>query len=1060
MGLLTAIVALAYGGLGWLALTITAPLSYAAPLYPPAGLALAVAMVHGRRALPGVWLGAFAVNVWLGWQGGLPEPQRLIAPLLIGGGAALQAGVGAELVRRLVSQPVLLNEPRDILRFSLVGALLADLCSPTVATTVLFATGSLGWNQAASNWLTWWVGDTMGTLIMAPLVLAFIGLPAADWRPRRRTLALPLGVAMALLAAGLLAFWRLDQQRLRATFDGDADRLASEAQARLAAPLNALQALHGSSRGRSGMDAETLHQAARWWLSQPIQLQAMGYSERVPLDALPAFEARARQQGATDYRVFDRDAGAARAGDGEVVALRYIEPLEGNAMALGVNALSVPAARVAILESRDSAQPAATGGFTLSQSEHAETGMVIYQALYSGEPTNLDERRAQFRGVVFVTLRTEGLLQGLAQPTQQYLRWCLVDADLASAQPRLAGPAGCENAQGARNTNRVFRAWRQLNIGGRPVELRIVADVSAVPGEQREASGLLAVSGLAAAALLGALLLTVTGHSRRTEIEVLASTAVLRREMAERAQAEAALRESESRLRSILDHVPLGVMFLDPNGLILEGNPRLSELLGLSADRLRGKSVLDLVLPDEVERLRGLRRSLLSSAAVAEVDRLPVRAGPQGQMRVMRATASALRGADGTVQRMVCVLEDVTETLQLEVSEQARTRAESASLAKSEFVSRMSHELRTPLNAMLGFAQLMNLDRKPPLAAHQTAWTQQIQRAGWHLLELIDETLELARIEAGGVQVTLAPVALKPLIDSCLDLVAGEARERGIQIGIAIDADAQAVMADGLRLKQVLTNLLSNGIKYNRPSGGLTLNARRVAGAGRDDPDALAITVSDTGLGMTPEQLAVLFQPYNRLGRETSGIAGSGIGLSISRGLAELMGGTLQASSEAGLGSIFTLQLPAADSASAPAARYSDTHPAPYDDRRVLYIEDNETNIEVMRGIFAQRPQVHLQTALLGREGLAAMAADPPDLLLLDMQLPDISGMDVLRAMKADPLLAAVPVLVVSADATDEQVQAARAAGARHYVTKPVDLAPFLVLVDSILDDAAAVPLS
>jgi CheY-like chemotaxis protein len=305
------------------------------------------------------------------------------------------------------------------------------------------------------------------------------------------------------------------------------------------------------------------------------------------------------------------------------------------------------------------------------------------------------------------------------------------------------------------------------------------------------------------------------------------------------------------------------------------------------------------------------------------------------------------------------------------------------------------------------------------------------------------------------VQVSLAPVALKPVVDSCLDLVAGEARERGIQIGVSIDADAQAVIADGLRLKQVLTNLLSNGIKYNRPSGGLTLNARRVAGADRDAPDALAITVSDTGLGMTPEQLAVLFQPYNRLGRENSGIAGSGIGLSISRGLAELMGGTLQASSEAGLGSIFTLSLPAADSASAPAARYSDTHPAPYDERRVLYIEDNETNIEVMRGIFAQRPQVQLQTALLGREGLAAMAAEPPDLLLLDMQLPDISGMDVLRAMKADPLLAAVPVLVVSADATDEQVQTALAAGARHYVTKPVDLAPFLVLVDSILDDAA-----
>ena len=232
--------------------------------------------------------------------------------------------------------------------------------------------------------------------------------------------------------------------------------------------------------------------------------------------------------------------------------------------------------------------------------------------------------------------------------------------------------------------------------------------------------------------------------------------------------------------------------------------------------------------------------------------------------------------------------------------------------------------------------------------------------------------------------------------------------------------------------------------------------------------DGVELAVSDTGLGLTPEQLTVLFQPYNRLGRESSGIEGTGIGLVISKGLAGLMGGVLQASSEVGVGSIFTLRLPAADSAPPPTTHYSntqsdtssdtlsDTQPAPYRERRVHCIEDNETNVEVMRGIFVQRPQVLLDVSTCGLQGLAAIRAVPPDLLLLDMHLPDISGLEVLRQMKQDPLLARVPVVVVSADATSMTEQEALQAGALGYVTKPVDVAQFLALVDSLLDDPPA----
>ena len=442
-----------------------------------------------------------------------------------------------------------------------------------------------------------------------------------------------------------------------------------------------------------------------------------------------------------------------------------------------------------------------------------------------------------------------------------------------------------------------------------------------------------------------------------------------------------------------------------------------------------------------------MRRELLSGASSTVLEPLRLQGGT-GEMLV-RVSASALRDRRGQVLRMVGVVEDIGEHLRLLTSESALHRAEEANRAKSEFLSRMSHELRTPLNAMIGFAQLLGLDRNPGLAPQQQEWTQQIQRAGWHLLEMINETLDLARIESGAVQLNVAAVALQPLVAACCAMVAAPAKQRGLRVSESIDSNAGAVLGDATRLKQVLTNLLSNAVKYNRDGGAVTLTARRVL---QEGGELIEIAVADTGLGMTTEQQAALFQPYNRLGRENSNIEGTGIGLVISRRLAELMGGTLEASSAAGMGSIFTLRLPAADKAEVPVVNYTNTSPAPYQQRLVHYVEDNETNIEVMRGIFAQRAQIRLETTMLGLDGLAAIRKTRPDLVLLDMQLPDISGLELLRHLKQDDNVADIPVVVVSADATTLQTQKALTSGALHYVTKPLDVARFLQIVDAILD--------
>ena len=369
--------------------------------------------------------------------------------------------------------------------------------------------------------------------------------------------------------------------------------------------------------------------------------------------------------------------------------------------------------------------------------------------------------------------------------------------------------------------------------------------------------------------------------------------------------------------------------------------------------------------------------------------------------------------------------------------------------AKSEFLSRMSHELRTPLNAMLGFAQLLELDQRHPLAESQRPWVGQIQHAGWHLLEMINDVLDLSRIESGNLRLMIEPLDLSTLLTGTLPLVEQQARKRGIRISHELASDALRVRGDGTRVKQILTNLLTNAVKYNADQGRIHVAAKAVGAE-------VEVSVTDTGLGMTPAQMAELFQPFNRLGRERSAQEGTGIGLVISQRLAELMGGSLRARSVTGQGSVFILTLPMVDSADTVRSSLDEliAQPAQYRRRVVHYVEDNETNVEVMRGVLAQRPQVQMDESITGLDGLAAIRIRRPDVILLDMHLPDISGMELLRHLKADLSTSTIPVVIVSADALASQIDEAMEAGAQRYLTKPVNVAELLAVLDGLLEQA------
>ncbi|MBQ0960205.1 MASE1 domain-containing protein [Ideonella sp. 4Y11] len=1038
--------ALAYAVTAALALWLAAPPSFAAPLYPSAGIALVATLTWGRAGWVGSLLGAFAVNTLLGGARGQTDWVSLMSGGLIALGAAAQAELGARLVRRRLPAPRDLSEPRDVLMLFLLAGVLACMVSASVAVAVLGATGAVGRDALASTWLSWWTGDALGVLLGTPIALTLVGQPAHLWRSRRLTVALPMLALVAAVATTTLLVGRGDAQRLRSAFERDATRTADVFDWGLRTPLHALEAMHGLYLASDDVTVAEFDLAAQAWLQESPYLVALGFGERLMRADLAETQARIAAHDGRAWRVFNRaDAPPSLTADDEdVVAMRRITPLGPNQVALGVNQLSIPAVRQAIGRALADQQARASEGFRLTQAQGDETGVVVYRAVMRPPGQALGSGpRAQLEGVAFVTLRTGETLARIMATAPPYLKACLIDRDGQGPRALLAGAPDCTADLPAGHLS--YR--RVSSFGGRSWELMLSAAPSQVPDDAPWLTGLFGVGGLLFAGLLGMLLLSITGRQRRVEDAVAERTSDLRHEVQERRRAEERLRESEARWRAIVDNIPTGVVYADLEGRLREANPRLRTMLGLppdgAADALARLSLARL-LPGPEGHDRALLALLADTRGVWQARRQLQREG--AAPLEVQVTLGLLRDTEGRPNHVVGVIEDVTEHLRLAQAERARESAEAASRAKSEFLSRISHELRTPLNAILGFGQLLGLERAPALTPRQREWNDQVQQAGWHLLGLINEMMDLARIESG--EMRLSPQTVDPavLLQECLTMLAPTAAPRRLVFEPVRSSSTRPVWVDPLRLRQILTNLLSNAAKYNREGGTVRCSVA-------DEGDGVCIEVADEGEGLSAEQLAHLFEPFNRLGREHSGVEGTGLGLVISLRLAEAMGGQLQARSTPGQGSVFRLWLPSAsadhgpdDAPAAAGAPVPARAPA-----HVLYIEDNETNAEVMRGVLAQRPWLSLEVAATGTEGLAAARARVPDLLLLDMHLPDMDGLEVLAHWRADPRLAEVPVLAVSADATQERMAGAQVAGVRGYVTKPVDIARLLALVDELI---------
>jgi PAS domain S-box-containing protein len=903
-------IAAAYYVTGRLGLLFAIPPGYATAVWLPSGIALSAILIGGYRVWPGVLLGSWLLNMALSLEAtnGMALLKGVALPTSIGLGAALQAVVGAYLVRRVVGFPNPLSRERDIGVFLGLGGPVSCLTNATVGVTNLLIAGKIPWVAYFHNWWTWWIGDTIGVLIVTPLLLSWLAEPRDIWRRRRLSVAVPLVGAFTLAVVVFMYTSGQERERQQLIFERQAESLAYTLEGQFDRYLEVLRSIARFYASSQEVTRDEFRTFVRGALAHQPGIQALSWDRYVPDVLREAYEESVRQEGDADFQITEQDAQgqivrATRRP--EYVVVSYIEPHAGNEKALGYDASSNPARLDALQRARDSGRAIATGRLMLVQETSRQFGLLIFQPIYSHgpPPTTVEERRQRLLGYATGVFRIGDMIEVSLPGAERNGIMLRIEDEAAPAGQRLLYDSQREahptlNDTPASNPSRM-RWDTTLEVADRRWVLRLTPTLGYLAARQSLQPWTVLIGGLLFTSLLGAFLLFVTGRSilieqvvaERTN-ELSQTNAALAHEIAEREQAE-------SRFSAMAHSAVEAIVSANSAGHILTWNNGAYAIFGYTAEEVVGQPLTKL-MPERYHELH--RRSIEQIGATGEsalmgtvlvLDGLH-KDGWEFPLELTLSTWTSVEGRFyGGIMRDITKRQQAEQALRQTAAELAQSNAE---LAQFAYVA--SHDLQEPLRAVAGCVQLLQqrysdeLDgRAHELIAHAVAGATRMHT-------LIQDLLAYSQVGTRGksLQPTACAVVLK---DALADLEVG-IRESG---AVVMAAPLPTVMADPAQLRQVFQNLIGNALKFRGEAPPhIHIGVERQDGA-------WVFAVCDNGIGIHPQYFERIFQVFQRLHTQQK-YDGSGIGLAICKKIIEHHGGRIWVTSEPGKGATFSFSIP------------------------------------------------------------------------------------------------------------------------------------------------------
>lgn len=903
-------IAAAYYVTGRLGLLLAIPPGYATPVWPPSGIALGAILIGGYQGWPGVLLGSWLLNMAPSFEAtnGMALLKGVALPTSIGLGAAVQAVVGAYLVRRVVGFPNPLSRERDIGAFLGLGGPVSCLTNATVGVTSLLIAGKIPWAASFHNWWTWWIGDTIGVLIVTPLLLSWLAEPRDIWRRRRLSVAVPLVSALMLAVVVFVHTSGQERERQQLTFEHQAENLAHTIEGHFDRYLEMLRSIarfYASSQEVKRNEFRTFVHGA---LAHHPGIQALSWDRHLPDGLREAYEEAVRREGYADFQITEQDAQgrmvrATRRP--EYVVASYIEPHAGNEKALGYDASSDSARLDVLLRARDSGRAIATSRLMLVQETGRQFGLLIFQPIYSHgpPPATVEERRQRLLGYATGVFRISDMIEASLQGMERNGIMLRIEDEAAPAGQRLLydsqGETGPTLNDAPGNNPSRMRWDTTVELADRRWALRLTPTLGYLAARQSLQPWMVLVGGLLFTSLLGAFLLFVTGRSVLIEqgvaertAELSQANAALAREIAEREQAE-------SRFSAMAQSAVEAIVSAESAGHILTWNNGARAIFGYTADEVVGQPLTRL-MPERYHELhrRGLERmgATGESALMGTVLELYGlrKDGREFPLELTLSTWTSVEGRFyGGIIRDITERQRAEQALRQTAAELAQSNAE---LAQFAYVA--SHDLQEPLRAVAGCVQLLQQRYRDQLDAHAHELIAHAVAGVTRMHTLIQDLLAYSRVGTRGE--SLQPTACAAVLNDVLAILEVSIRESG---AVVTAAPLPTVMADPAQLRQVFQNLIGNALKFRgEEPPHIHLGVER---QGRE----WVLAVGDNGIGIDPQYFERIFQVFQRLHTQRE-YAGSGIGLAICKKIVERHGGRIWVTSEPGKGTTFSFSIP------------------------------------------------------------------------------------------------------------------------------------------------------